>query len=226
MLLSFPVAAEAQSHSTAAVAPVPDQTDVVVFSADQVTYDSDADVVTASGDVRMNREGNYLAADQGIWDRKSGQVYAKGNVVLSTPEGDKVVGDNVQLTDTIRDGTIDNLTVALESGGRLAARHGSRVNGVMTLTDAIYTPCPVTTETGCPKRPSWSITAARVIDDPRSSQIRFVGGRLQLFGINLPLLPVFKISRGNEGATGFLVPDFSVSSRNGFEIALPYHWQI
>lgn len=226
MLLSFPVAAEAQSHSTAAVAPVPDQTDVVVFSADQVTYDSDADVVTASGDVRMNREGNYLAADQVIWDRKSGQVYAKGNVVLSTPEGDKVVGDNVQLTDTIRDGTIDNLTVALESGGRLAARHGSRVNGVMTLTDAIYTPCPVTTETGCPKRPSWSITAARVIDDPRSSQIRFVGGRLQLFGINLPLLPVFKISRGNEGATGFLVPDFSVSSRNGFEIALPYHWQI
>jgi LPS-assembly protein len=227
MLLSLPVAGRAQQ---AAVAPAPaapaGEDQIVTFSADQVSYDNDADVVTASGEVRMNREGNYLAADQVIWDRKSGQVYAKGNVVMVTPEGDKIVGDNVQLTDTIRDGTIDNLTVALESGGRLAARHGSRVNGVMTLTDAIYTPCPVTTETGCPKRPSWAITAARVINDPKSSQVRFEGGRMQLFGMTIPLLPVFKISRGNEGATGWLVPDFSISSRNGFEIAVPYHWQI
>ena len=66
-------------------------------------------MVTANGEVRMNREGNYLAADQVVWDRKSGQVFAKGNVVVVTPEGDKIVGDNVQLTDTMRDGTIDNL---------------------------------------------------------------------------------------------------------------------
>ena len=63
--------------------------------------------------------------------------------------------------------------------------------------------------TGCPKRPSWAITAAQVIDDPKSSKVRFEGGRLQLFGINLPLLPVFNIARGNEGTTGWLVPDFS-----------------
>ena len=50
-----------------------------------MTYDSDADVVTASGEVRMDREGNYLAADQVVWDRKTGQVRAKGNVVLLTP---------------------------------------------------------------------------------------------------------------------------------------------
>jgi LPS-assembly protein len=49
---------------------------------------------------------------------------------------------------------------------------------------------------------------------------------MQLFGINLPLLPVFQIARGNEGATGWLVPEFSISSRNGFSIGEPYHWQI
>ncbi|MFL6785337.1 MAG: LPS-assembly protein LptD [Sphingomicrobium sp.] len=222
MLLSLPVAAGAQA--AAATVPAPDQ--IVTFSADAVSYDNDADVVTASGEVRMNREGNYLAADQVIWNRKSGQVYAKGNVVVVTPEGDKLVGDNVQLTDTLRDGTIDNLMVVLESGGRIAAQHGTRANGVSTLTNAIYTPCPVTTETGCPKRPSWAITAARVIDDPKSERIRFEGGRLQLFGLNLPLLPVFNISRGEEGATGFLVPGIAFSSRNGVELSFPYHWQI
>ena len=183
-------------------------------------------MVTASGEVRMSREGNFLAANQVIWDRKSGQVYAKGNVVLVTPEGDKLVGDYVQLTDDMRSGAVDNLMVVLESGGRIAARHGTRVNGVSTFTNAIYTPCPVTTDTGCPKRPSWAITAARVIDDPKSARVRFEGGRLQLFGINLPLLPVVSIARGNEGATGWLVPDIAISSRNGFELGVPFHWQI
>jgi LPS-assembly protein len=227
LLLPVSAARAAQPAPAAqASTPTADEDQIVAFSADEVTYDSDADVVTASGEVRMNREGNYLAADQVIWNRKSGQVHATGNVVMVTPQGDKIVGENVQLTDSLRDGAVDNLMVVLESGGRLAAKHGARVNGVMTLTDAIYTPCPVTTETGCPKRPSWAITAARVINDPKSSQIRFEGGRMQLFGLTIPLLPVFKISRGNEGATGFLVPDFSISSRNGFEVAIPYHWQI
>ncbi len=228
MLLTFPAAVAAQTAATDATpAVVPNApTETVTFSAGAVTYDSNADVVTASGAVRMARDGDYLAADQVIWDRKSGQVHAKGNVVLLTPEGDKLIGDNVQLTDTLRDGTVDNLMVVLESGGRIAAAHGSRVNDISTFTNAIYSPCPVTNDRGCPTRPSWAITAARVIDDSRTQRVRFEGGRLQLFGINLPLLPIFKISRGNEGASGFLVPDVVVSSRNGFELGIPYHWQI
>jgi LPS-assembly protein len=174
----------------------------------------------------MNREGNFLAADRVVWDRKSGQVRALGNVVVVTPEGDKLIGEDVELTDTLRDGTVDNLMIVLESGGRLAAQRGVRSGGVTTLENAIYSPCPVQTSSGCPKRPSWSITAARVIDDPVRNRVRFIGGRLQLFGINLPLLPVFNIARTSQGATGWLVPDFSVSTKKGFEIALPYHWQI
>ncbi|MFL6755368.1 MAG: LPS-assembly protein LptD, partial [Sphingomicrobium sp.] len=223
----FAVPALAQAPVGASVPPdVQGTGETVAFSADRVTYDSDADIVTASGEVRMNRDGNYLAADEVVWDRKSGQVFAKGNVVLLTPQGDKVMGDNVQLTDTLRDGTIDNLMVVLESGGRLAATRGTRVNGVGTFFNAIYSPCPVTSDSGCPKRPSWAVTAARVIDDPKSPRIRFEGARFQLFGINLPLLPVFNVAKGNEGITGLLVPDIALSSRNGLEFALPYHWQI
>jgi len=223
MLVPFSAASAAPP---VAPAPITAPDEIVGFSADLVSYDNDADVVTATGDVRMNRDGNYLAADEVIWDRKSGQVHAKGNVVVITPQGDKIIGDNVQLTDTLKDGTVDNLMVVLESGGRLAATHGTRVNGVLVFNNAIYSPCPVTTETGCPKRPSWAITAARVIDDPKSNKIRFEGGRLQLFGINIPLLPIFNLSREGEGATGWLVPNFSFSSRNGLEVAVPYHMQM
>jgi LPS-assembly protein len=226
MLMAAPVPALAQAAPAVAVPPAAPQDETIEFTADTVTYDSNADVVTAGGDVRMNRDGNYLAADQVVWERKTGQVYAKGNVVLLTPEGDKLVGDTVQLTDTLRDGTVSNLMIVLENGARVAATRGTRSGEVTTLENAIYSPCPVTTDSGCPKRPSWAITAAKVIDDPSTGRVRFIGGRLQLFGITLPLLPIFNVSRGNEGATGWLTPQFSISSKKGFEIAEPFHWQI
>jgi LPS-assembly protein len=209
----------------AATATPASQDEIIEFSADQVTYDSDADIVTAAGEVRLQRDGNFLAANTVTWNRKTGQVYANGNVVLLTPQSDKLVGDSVQLTDTLRDGTVNNLLLVMESGARLAAIRGTRSGNVTTLENAIYSPCPVTTATGCPKQPSWAITAAKVIDDPSTGKTRFIHGHLQLFGINLPLLPVFALSRENEGATGWLAPDFSISSKKGFEIAEPYHWQ-
>ena len=226
MLTGLPAAAAAAQ--AVAVQPAPASTpqdQIVEFSADKVTYDDKTDVVTASGEVRMNREGNYLAADQVTWYQKTGQVYASGNVVLVTPQGDKIVGDTVQLTDTLRDGTVSNLLVVLENGARVAANRGTRTGNVTTLENAIYSPCPVTTATGCPKRPSWAITAVKVIDDPATDRVRFYGGRFQLFGITLPLLPIFNVATGNQGATGWLTPQFSLSSVKGFEIAEPYHWQ-
>ena len=221
ILIGVPAAVSAQTAP-----PPPEQSQIIEFSADQVIYDSDNDVVTATGAVRMNRDGNYLAADQVVWDRKSDQVRAQGNVVVLTPQGDKLIGENVVLNDTLRDGTVQNLLVVLESGGRIAAGRGIRSGDVTTLENAVYSPCPVTSPTGCPRRPSWSITAARVIDDPVHQRVRFEGGRLQLFGINLPLLPIFSIGTGKEGTTGFLVPDISFSTKKGLELATPYHVQI
>ena len=199
---------------------------VVEFSSDQVIYDSAADILTANGAVRMNRDGHYLAAESVVWDRKTGEVRAKGQVVLLTPEGDRLIGEDVVLTDTFRDGTIENLLIVLEGGGRIAAARGIREGSVTTLENAVYSPCPVVGPTGCPKRPSWSISAAKVVDDPSRNRVHFEGGRLQLFGITLPLLPIFNLSRGGGAASGWLVPDISVSTRKGLEIALPYHWQI
>jgi LPS-assembly protein len=209
--------------------PAPAETDEVVeFSAEQVTYDSQADVVTASGAVRMERDGNHVASDRVVWNRKTGEVRALGNVVVMNPQGDKFIGDDVVLTDTLRDGTVDNLLIVLESGGRIAANRGRRVGDLTILENAIYSPCPVTTETGCPRDPSWAVTAARVTYDPKAQRVRFRGGRMQIFGVTLPLLPIFSLATGGEGGgiSGFLVPDISLSEGRGFEVALPYYHRI
>ena len=227
LLLALSAAAAGQEAAVPAadpaLAPIGEQ--VIEFSADTVTYDSRDEVITAIGRVRMQREGNYLAADQVTWTRQTGEVKAAGNVVVVTPEGDKLVSDSVVLTDSLRDGTIENLLVVLESGGRIAATRATRTNGQTVLENAVYSPCPVLTASGCPKNPSWKIVAARVVQDPVTERIRFQGGRIQLFGVTLPLLPVFSIGGDGDGMTGALVPDIAISSTNGFEIALPYYWR-
>ncbi|MBA2466207.1 MAG: LPS-assembly protein LptD, partial [Sphingomonas sp.] len=230
MLLGAPATALAQSAVPAqaepdAAVPTGEGEEIIDFSADQVSYDSQGEVITASGAVRMARDGNYLAADRLTWNRRTGEVRAEGNVVVVNPQGDKLVGESVALTDSLRNGSIENLLVVLESGGRIAAARGTRSGDVTMLDNAVYSPCPVTTPTGCPRNPSWSITAARVIHDPGRNRVRFQGGRLQLFGLTLPLLPIFSIGTGAQGGgvSGWLVPDISFSSRNGLELAVPYY---
>jgi LPS-assembly protein len=229
MMLAWPASALA---AQAAPAPTPAPTEAaqpeVNFSADQVVYDSDNDIITATGRVRMDRDGNYLAADQVTWTRKTGEVRADGNVVVVNPQGDKLVGAKVVLTDSLRDGTIENLLVVLDSGGRIAAAKATRTGDVTVLDNAVYSPCPVTTESGCPKNPSWKIVAARVVQDPATHRIKFEGGRFNLFGVTLPLLPVFSIGsgaggQGSGGISGALIPDIAFSSSNGLELAFPYY---
>lgn len=225
LLLALPSVARAQ-HAT----PTPAQVEaepVIEFGADEVVYDTNADVMTAQGQVRMEREGNYLAADRVSWDRKSGRVIAEGNVVIVNPEGDKLVGERIDLTETLRDGTIENLLVVLESGGRIAAVRGSRSDTQTELVNAVYSACPVTTDQGCPKNPSWKISAARIVQDRTTGRIRFTGGRLTILGVTLPLLPVFSIGGGAQtvGFGGALVPGIRVDSNNGLEINLPYYFR-
>jgi LPS-assembly protein len=176
--------------------------------------------------VRLARDGNYLAADQVSWDRKTGKVQAAGNVVVLDPQGNKLVGDKVDLTDSLKDGTIDNLLLVLDTGGRIAARRGERRGGKTILDNAIYTGCAVTTDCGKAKRPGWTISAARVTRSADGKSIRFAGGRLNVLGISLPLLATVALNTGKGGNSGFLIPDFAYSHSNGLEVSLPYHVQL
>lgn len=173
LIMALPAVAKAQ-EATPAPAPTaqPATEQLIDFSADEVVYDNEADVLTATGRVRMSRDGNYLAAERVSWDRKSGQVVAEGNVVVMTPEGDKLIGERVNLTESLRDGTVENLLIVMESGARIAATRGSRSGTRTELSNAVYSPCPVVTAEGCPKDPSWKITAARVTQDSATGRDR------------------------------------------------------
>ncbi len=189
-------------------APVPVITDItpptdpkeIAFSADQLDYDSDADIVTAEGDVHMLRDGNRLRADKVVWNRNTGGVTASGNVAVTNPAGDIAYGNVVTLTDTLKDGVVENLLLVLADGGRLAASSGIRKNGVTTLTGAAYTPCAVLGAGNCPKEPVWKISAIKVVHNPNKHRIYYTDARLSLLGLPLIPLPGLSHPDGSGGA--------------------------
>ncbi len=197
------------------------------FTADQLDYDTDAHIVTATGDVRMIRQGNRLRADKVVWNRDSDQVHAIGNVAIQNPQGDITYSQDVELTDSMKDGVAQDMLLVLENGGRMAANRGVRKDGVYTLTRAAYTPCDVTTSKGCPKDPIWKITAARVIYDPGRHRVSYRDARLTFLGVPILWLPAFSHpdGSGTGGNSGLLVPNLSYNSRNGLMVATPYYIQ-
>lgn len=228
-----PVAPGTPDLQTPDVAPVvtdaPDSAaeDQIGFAADNLNYDSDTDVVVAEGNVAMNRDTISMRADKVTWNRKTGQVFAEGNVAIKNPEGDTAYGDKIELTDSLRDGVVENMLVVLDNGSRLAAVRGTRFdNGNIELENAAYTPCPVEDNEGCPKNPSWQVRAVKVMYDKAKNKVRYKGARIEIFGLPLIPLPGLSHPLNNEPSSGLLVPEIRLDRSNGFEVAVPYYLRI
>ena len=223
--LARPVGEDAPNLTTPDT-PLPASDNEVAFAADALSYDSSSDIVTASGNVQMLRQGYRLRADSVTWNRGSGEVTATGNVSVADADGNIAYGERIEVTDTLKDGVVENLLLVMAEGGRLAARAGKRENGVYFLNRAAYSPCPVEDSKGCPKEPSWQIKAVRVRFDPARQRISYRGARLEMFGIPVLALPSFSHVVGNRGGAGFLVPDASLNGVNGLEVTLPYYLRL
>jgi LPS-assembly protein len=154
-------------------------------------------------------------------------VSASGNVLLDTGDGTRAVADDFELTETLRDGAVDNILVVMADGSRLAAKTGVRENNLSTLNRATYSPCKVVDEAGCPQKPVWQLKAVRVVHDPERGRVYYTGARLELFGVPVLALPKLSHPDGFEkNQSGLLSPDLRYTRELGGEIRIPYYWSI
>ena len=199
----------------------------VAFAADKVEYAQNSDLVTATGNVVLRRDDQSVRSDLVTWNQKTGQIVATGNVRLIDENGNQLFTERVELTDELKTGAMENLLIAMRQGGRLAAVSGKRIeNGNVILDKAAYTGCAVEDSDGCPKQPSWRVTASQVVYDDAGERITFKNARLELFNIIKLPLPGLRISTSGGSVGGFLTPDFRFSKSNGIELSDGYYWQI
>ena len=197
------------------------------FEADTLEYDSTGDTVIARGAVVLREGERSVRADEVRWNRPAGEITASGNVRYVDGDGNQLFASELELTDAFETGALEDLLLVLREGGRLAAERGERTeDGRIPLVRGAYSGCAVVTEDGCPKEPSWKITAERVVYDPDTSRVRFENGFFSLFGQRIVPLPTLELRTDGGPNSGFLVPSLRISRSNGVEVSGSYYWRL
>lgn len=220
------VAAEAGAPAPAAEKPFPESGEVLM-QADDLTYDRDKRVVTATGHVEIAYGDRILMADRMTYDENTGVSTADGHVSLLDPDGNVAFADHVVLRNELKDGVAQTLSMLMTDKSRLAGRDAERTGGVITtLHRGVYSPCEICEQKG-EKTPLWQIKAFRVIHNKEEHRIIFEDAYMEMFGVPVFYLPFFSQPDPTvKRKSGFLAPDFASSTELGQQFTIPYFWAI
>jgi LPS-assembly protein len=194
----------------------------IEFAADDLSYSNNEQTVLAKGHVIIAREGYTLTADEVRYDRATGVIEARGNVVARDAKGGEITAGKMQLTETLRDAVVDNIQLILSDGARLAAIRGQRDDDRTTVDRAVYSPCIVCNKNG-KERPLWRLKALKVELNEAKKRIYFDGASLDFLGVPVAYVPFLSIpSPEVNRASGFLVPQLKQARELGFSVDIPY----
>ncbi|MDR6815080.1 LPS-assembly protein [Neorhizobium sp. 2083] len=197
----------------------------LLLRANELVYNQDAKLVTASGGVQLYYNRYKMVAQRVQYDQKSGRVMATGNIELIEPGGTRVYADQLDITDDFGEGFMNALRVETTDNTRLAAESAERQPGdLMVLNNSVYTACLPCAQTPG-KAPLWQVKAERVVRNGQTHTIRLENAQFELFGLPIGRLP-FAIEVPDETVerkSGLLFPQFSASDNLGFGVTVPYY---
>lgn len=244
VLCSLPLAAAAQeglqlkSQPSLMLAPPARTNDGPVFiEADRIKGHSEKET-EAEGNVRLRRSGQAVFADWLRYDRAADEVSAKGNVRIEQG-GDVIEGERLQYQLETDRGFMDRPRYTLTRPAR-GIPHGPDVikprftdgdargraekllfegTGQYRAQQAEYTTCE-------PGKDDWFIRSA----DLRIDRDRDVGvarsASIVFMGQTIFYTPYLSFSLHQQRKSGFLTPHYGSSSKSGFELTVPYYWNI
>ena len=225
-----PAAATSPAPQASTTAPGPDGLDQNSFylEADKVTQDNKTHIATAEGHVEARYRGRTLRAQTVIYNTNTQVVTAKGDVVIVNPDGTAEFAKEMTLDKDFTAGVALGFSARLRMNVKLAAQSLIRRNqDVAELNRAIYTPCDICAKDGTPTVPTWSIQAAKVVEDRAHHVIYFHHAVIRVLGVPVFYAPVFwTADPDTEARSGFLSPLFQYSHRRGFTYSQPYLWVI
>jgi LPS-assembly protein len=194
----------------------------VTIDAEHIEYDQRANVVTATGAVKITRGDMVLTADTVKVNRSTQVANANGNVVVVDPQG-TLTADVLTLNLVEETGAMDEGTVFLNANRyRLTGERFEKQPGqVYSVTNGSFTTCIC--KSG--ESPSWSIRGQRVNLDlagyGRVNSGTFAVKNVPIFYVPYGIFPVQR-----ERQSGFLFPRFGFSNRRGFQIEQPFFLDI
>ena len=199
-----------------------------LITADELVYEDELGIITASGNVEIAQGRSVLLADSVSYNQNTEIVIASGNVSLLNDNGDVYFSEYAELTGDLQEGFIQGIRGLMSDGmTRVAASRGIRTDGNRTLfEDTVYTPCPLCRSN--PDRPPiWQLSARKVIHDQEAQEVRYRDATLDVFGVPVFYLPYFEHPDPTVNRkSGLLTASWRSSDFLGFQATVPYFWVI
>ncbi|MDR1607452.1 MAG: LPS assembly protein LptD [Deltaproteobacteria bacterium] len=191
----------------------------VTITARQMRYDQKSGRLEFYGQIRLHRGDELIEGDRAIWHDPSGTAEIAGHVRLLTPDFSAsaqraIVNMDLRLA-KIYDGRAFFPQNHFYVKGAVMERRGE---DTVYVQEGVFTTCDG-------EETSWSLEAKNLLINP--------GGMATASGVvfntryaPILYLPYFTAPIKNERQSGFLMPGFAHSSRDGFILSLPFFWAI
>lgn len=195
------------------------------FAADEMTHDKELSIITARGHVEVNHGERTLLADSISYNQITDTIKAYGNVALHQPSGDILFADTMEITGDLKNGMADDLLAVMADRSRFAAKKATLVNDeTMTMDRAIYSACEPCKDN--PTRPLlWQLKAIKIVHDRTKKIITYKDVWLEVMGVPVVYTPYLSYPDPTvKRKSGFLTPNWGVSSSLGSVIQAPYFY--
>lgn len=219
----MPCAAEQQgrvpaSPRAAAYVDADAKEDKISLSADDATLGVNGDT-NLKGNVTAKQGSREIHAEDLTYDAASNSVRIDGELEFEDPLL-RVKGHGGTYS-SAAGGDFNAAEFELRQRAARGAARSLSVSplGVIGLEDVIFTTCPREDE-------AWSIRAKNITLDTRSRIGTGRSARVDFKGVPIIYLPWMSFPLGNERKSGFLFPSIGHTTRSGFQLAVPYYWNI
>lgn len=191
----------------------------VEITAQQVEHDRANNTYTARGQVEMKDETRNLKADYVFYDDNTRDVIAEGNVVFEG-EGDRIECDRMVMNLETKKGTLENARLYIRednvfiTGGEIEKTGEAQYR----IKKGEITTCGW-------DRPEWKFTSDHV-DITVEGYAKTKATKFHILDIPVFYLPwgIFPVK--SQRQSGFLIPEFALSSRDGTVFKMSYFWAI
>lgn len=178
------------------------------------------DQLEAYGDVELRQSGRVVKTDHLLYGQESKDVLAEGSVRFEQ-SGLVVTGPVLKLN---LDTGIGQMTQPQFEFSENHARGAAEVMHIagkknFTFDDATYTTCPA-------GKDDWLLRVNR-LDIDRATQVGVARSAVVEFkGVPILYTPWMDFPLNEDRRSGLMAPSYGFSSKSGYELMLPYYWNI
>lgn len=178
------------------------------------------DEIHLIGNAEIRRGGAVLTADRITYRQETDEVTASGNARVSR-QGASFAGPSMSFRLTSRSGTMHDADWEYAPRNlRGCAKNIRFLSGDRTTFEDV-------TATTCRRdEQAWFISLSELEIDEYDKTATGTGAVLHFQGAPILASPWFSFPVGTERRSGLLTPTFSMSSSRGFDLAVPYYFNI